>query len=62
MQKYCLKKLEVIPKGEEKAYKFQEQQEEEATEVESWEKKQSEERQRQLQEKYQQLKHDREQQ
>ena len=61
-RKYCLKILEVIPKGEEKAYKFQEQQQEEAAEVECWEKEQSEERQRKLQEKYQRLKQDREQQ
>ena len=51
-----------IPKGEEKAYKFQEQQEAAAAEAERWEKKKSEERQQKLQEKYQRLKLDREQQ
>ena len=61
LRKWCLKILEVIPEGEEKTYKFQEQQEEEAAEVERWEKEQSEERQRQLQEKYRRLKQDREQ-
>ena len=62
LRKWCLKILEVILEGEEKAYKFQKQQEEEAAEVERWEKEQSEERQRKLQEKYQRLKQDREQQ
>ena len=48
-RKQCLKIMEVIPKREEKAYKFQEQQEEAAAaEVERWEKEKSEERQRQL--------------
>ena len=61
-RKYCLKILEVIPEGEEKAYKFQEQQEEAAAEVERWEQKKIEERQQKLQEKYQRLKLDREQQ
>jgi len=62
MQKYCLKILEVIPEGEQKAYKFKEQQEAAVVEVERWTKDKSVERQQQLQEKYQQLKHDREQQ
>eukprot|EP00751_Fragilariopsis_kerguelensis_P030879 CAMPEP_0170924084 /NCGR_PEP_ID=MMETSP0735-20130129/11454_1 /TAXON_ID=186038 /ORGANISM="Fragilariopsis kerguelensis, Strain L26-C5" /LENGTH=130 /DNA_ID=CAMNT_0011323859 /DNA_START=262 /DNA_END=652 /DNA_ORIENTATION=+ len=58
MQKYCLKILEVIPEGEQKAYKFKEQQEAAVVEVERWTKDKSVERQQQLQEKYQQLKHD----
>ena len=45
LRKWCLKILEVIPEGEEKAYKFQEQQQEEAAEVERCKKEQSEERQ-----------------
>jgi len=61
-QKWCLKILEVIPEGDEKNYRFIEQQEAQAAEVERWEKEQSEERQRKLQEKYQRLKQDREQQ
>jgi len=61
-RKYCLKILEVIPEGEQKAYKFKEQQEAAVVEVERWTKDKSVERQQQLQEKYQQLKHDREQQ
>merc|ERR1712238_448962 len=62
MRKHCLKILEVIPEGEEKAYKFEEQQEAAAVEAERWEKEKRVEKQRQLQEKYQRLKHDREQQ
>jgi len=49
-----LKIPEVIPEGGEKEYKFREQQEAEA---ECWEKKQSEDRQQKLQDKYQRLKH-----
>ena len=49
---------EVISKGEQKEYMFQEQQEGKETEAERWEKKTSKERQRQLQEKYKQLKQD----
>ena len=49
---------EAIPKGEEKAYKFKEQQEVAAAEAERCEKKKREERQRQLQAKYQRLKQD----
>ena len=45
VRKHCLKILEVIPEGEEKAYKFQEQQEVAAAEAERWEKEMSEERQ-----------------
>merc|ERR1712238_277938 len=62
MRKHCLKILEVIPEGEEKAYKFEEQQEAAAVEAERWEKEKRVEKQRQLQEKYQRLKHGREQQ
>jgi len=58
MQKYCLKILEVIPEGEEKAYKFQEQQEAATTEAERWEKKKSEERQQKLPAKCQRLIHE----
>ena len=61
-RKYCLKILKVIPEREEEAYKFEEQQEAAAVEAERWEKEKRVERQRQLQEKYQRLKHDREQQ
>ena len=61
-RKWCLKILEVIPEGDEKNYRFIEQQEAQAAEVERWEKEQSEERQRKLQDKYQLLKHDQQQQ
>ena len=54
-RKQLLNIPEAIPKGEEIEYKFQEQQE---AEVECWERKQREERQQQLQEKYQRLKID----
>jgi len=51
-RKQLLNIPEAIPEGEEKAYKFQEQQEAAVAEVERWEKEMSEERQRQLQQKY----------
>ena len=57
VRKHCLKILEVIPEGEEKAYKFKEQQKAAAVEAERWEKEKSVERQQQVQEKYQRLKH-----
>ena len=60
IQKHYLKILEIMPKGEEKAYKFQEQQEATSAEVEHWEEKMCEERQQRLEKKYQQLKQDRE--
>ena len=61
-RKHYLKRLEVIPEGDEKDYRFCEQQEARVAEVERWEKEKSEEKQRQLQEKYQRLKQEREQQ
>merc|ERR1712238_312166 len=48
MRKHCLKTLEMIPKGDEKDYRFCEQQEARAVE----EKEKGEEKQRQVQEKY----------
>ena len=57
-RKQLLKIPETILEGEEKEYMFREQQKAQKAEVESWTKKQREERQRQLQKKYQQLKQD----
>ena len=60
LRTWCIKIPEAISEGEEKEYKFQEQQEAASAEAERWEKKIGAERQQKVQEKYQRLKHERE--